>query len=300
MKSIAARTANWNGNTISLPNELVNDYRNQLSSLGRLNDAQGESPKGEIGGESEEDTHQHFIHRFGASAARTSFLILDPHDEIGGISSELRDSFTDGQISVLDIPCGTGASILGFLGCIYQLRKEKLITTLPLDVYITAGDISEHALKIYNDMAEQAQHWLQNEGIRIHWDCHKWDITDHGSTASLIDNWFSQSKSEEWIVMIAAFSGFLAGKKSDFDENKRFVQHICERMHNRLGSITWIEPISNDSQWIFNKIENLGSWGRWAVRFFKIGFSFKWIHPIKLVAYNGGLRVFHNKRTNNV
>ena len=120
--------------------------------MGRLADAQGESPKGEIGGVTEQETHEHFVHRFGTSATRTGFLVLDPRDEIGDIASGLRDSFTDGQISVLDIPCGTGASILGFLGCLYQLRNEKLIPNLPLDVFITAGDVSEHALKLYDDM----------------------------------------------------------------------------------------------------------------------------------------------------
>ena len=52
-------------------------------------------------------------------------------------------------------------------------------------------------------------------------------------------------------------------------------------MHDRLGSITWIEPRSNDSEWLFKKIEKLGSLGRWVVRFFREGFSFKWFHPIK-------------------
>ena len=101
-------------------------------------------------------------------------------------------------------------------------------------------------------------------------------------------------------MLIAAFSGFLAGAKDDFDENKRFYQHICERMHDRLGSITWIEPRWNKSEWLFNQIEKLGSWGRWAVRLMKDGFSFKWFHPIKKASIDGGLRVFDNKQTSNV
>ena len=100
--------------------------------------------------------------------------------------------------------------------------------------------------------------------------------------------------------MIAAISGFLGGDKSNFEENKRFFQHVGERMHDRLGSITWIEPRSNDSKWLFKKIEKLGSLGRWVVRFFTEGFPFKWFHPIKHAPINGGLRVLDNKQTSNV
>lgn len=268
--------------------------------MGRLEDAKVENKKGLIGGISEIETHDYFVSTYCASVARTEYMLLDPHDEIGEIAEELLDSFTDGRIRILDIPCGSGGSILGMLSCLYQLRKEGHISRLPLDVSILAGDISEPARILYDDMLSEAAIWLAVQGIRISWECQAWDVTDTASTAALVDAWFDQGESEEWVVIIAAISGFLSKSKKDFDHNKRFFQHITERMHDRLGSVTWVEPQSNDSLWLFNKIVSLSKSGRWVAKLFNDVRRFTWHHPIKNSTFSGGIRVFDYKKTSNL
>ncbi len=168
---------------------------------------------------------------------------------------------TDGRIGILDIPSGTGASILGLLGTLYEMRIAKNKSHSTLDVYITAGDISQAALTLYDTMMGLASNWLKTVGIRVEWRCQLWDVTNPDTTSAIVDSWFRQAECEQWIVLIAAISGFLSQEKIHIERNRRFYQHICERLSTRSGFVTWIEPRTNESSWLLKRIEAIGPWG---------------------------------------
>ena len=296
-------TSLWTADTLHLPVSVINDYENQLVAIDRYQDACGQSPQGEIGGISEEATLEHFVHRFAASAARTEFLLLDPREEFGDISPDLIKSLTDGVISILDIPCGAGAGLLGFLGLIHELRNSGSLKLLPLNISVTAGDCSPLARQFYNEMLTAASPWLDDQGIRLSWQCHDWDAKQESSTAALVDAWFLQSpKSEEWLVLIAAISGALGSEveKPNLATNSRFFQHICSRMHDRFGGIYWVEPDTNQSNWLLSKMASsvLNSIATvFRQRHHEKRVQFNWQHPLKTNVFSGRIQVLEHRRT---
>lgn len=293
----------WTNNVIHLPNAIASDFANQLLAIGRYDEACGESPQGEIGGITEEATIQHFVHRYLASAVRTEFLLLDPRKEFGNISSDLLNSLTEGVISILDVPCGAGAGLLGLLGLIHELRRNKSLKKLPLNIFVTAGDYSPHARQLYNQMLTAASSWLQEQGIRLVWQCHDWDAKLEPSTASIVDSWFSQSpKSTEWLVLVAAISGELGSEaeKPNLAVNSRFFQHICSRMHDRFGGIYWVEPDTNQSKWLLPRIaSNILTSIAAVFRQTKQDNAarFDWHHPLKNKEFGSGVLVLEHRRT---
>jgi len=290
----------WDQNIMSIPEQLITDYVDELTSIGRLDDAKGHSPDGEIGGETKEETEEYFVHRFAASAVRSEFFLLDVRKEFGNVSKDLLEAFSGGEIAVLDVPCGGGASILGFLSLLHELRKQSAIPRLPLHIAITAGDYSVHAHAIYGQMLTRAQPWLQEEGITIEWVCHEWNVKEEPTTAAIVDSWFLQApSSEEWVVLICSISGALAtgdSREKDFAQNSRFFHHICSRLHDRVGTAIWIEPGMKRAVWLTNKIaESAGSLGRWFVQRFIDRTTFFWMHPIKNESLRGNINVLEHK-----
>jgi len=219
------------------------------------------------------------------------------------MSSDLLNSLSDGVISILDVPCGAGAGLLGLLGLIHELRNTGSLKKLPLNISVTAGDYSPHARDLYNQMLTAATPWLADQGVRLDWKCHDWDAKLEPSTASIVDAWFDQSpKSEEWLVLVAAISGELGSEsdKSKITENSRFFQHICSRMHARFGGIYWVEPRTNQSQWLIARIlESIGTSITTAFRrrHHSDGIQFRWQHPFKNESFNSGVRVLEHRRT---
>lgn len=293
----------WTDNTLHLPVSVATDYTNRLNAIGRYDDARGPSPQGEIGGITEEATIEHFVHRFAASAVRTEFLLLDPRKEFGDISSDLIRSLTDGVISILDVPCGAGGGLLGFLGLIHELRSTGILKKLPLNISITAGDCSSSAMELYNQMLTAASPWLNDSGIRLAWECRVWDAKHEPSTASIVDSWFAQSPdSEEWLVLVAAISGELGSEaeKPRLATNSRFFQHICSRMHDRFGGIYWVEPNTNQSNWLLSKMASsvLNSIATvFRQRHHKKSVQFNWQHPLKTNVFSGRIQVLEHRRT---
>jgi hypothetical protein len=160
----------WKDNKLHQPETLTTIYREKLKALGVLQqviDFNGKQSKGAIGGQDESETITHFIQRFLASAARVQFVVIDPHKTLNDISNDIKASFGSGTISVLDIPCGTGASILSLLCNIREMRIHKLLPCLPVHISITAGDYSETALEIYTDLLINIKPALEEAWIQL-------------------------------------------------------------------------------------------------------------------------------------
>ncbi|QDU09645.1 hypothetical protein V202x_30210 [Gimesia aquarii] len=286
----------WSEGILQIPPRVVCDYRCELDALGRYENASGQSPKNLIGGIDEQATHDHFTWRFGASCVRTEYLMLDPRGLLAPVSTDILKCFSEGRIAVLDIPCGTGPGILGFLGLVAELRVRGCLPKQPLEVVITAGDISESARQLYDSMLNKAKPWLKHEGVRVKWKTYSWDAGDEPSTAELVDNWFSESPNfEEHVVLTAAFSGEAA---NNFETFERSFNHVASRLYNKCGTIIWVEPKMNDANKLLSKLTNMfkSIFPKWFGIEPELEDKYKWQHPFREDQLNGSLVVLRHKR----
>jgi len=280
----------WEHDVVQMPRALAEIYTEYLKHLGRHNEALDQVPDDAalIGGSSDEATLAHFTHRFAVSAVRLEYVVLDPHDAFGEIPSDLLVTLTDGRIAVLDVPCGTGAGTLALLGTLAELRAQQAGASLPLTLHITAGDVASKALDIYQALLSRTAPWLRSQGIQVHWDIAHWDAGQPNTTAALVDRWFHMAEgAEEYVVLIAAFSGAGAGHFAEF---QRSFQHITERLHDKRCAILWVEPRWNQGRSFLQKIKNLFDRIPWFTRKVSepVEATFRWYHPIKHATIDRG------------
>lgn len=276
--------------------DLLEDYRTQLEAIGRYEDACGESPKNITGGADEKATHDHYTWRFGASSMRTRYLMLDPDGHLQAIADDLLTSFADGKLAILELPCGAGAGVLGFLSLVANMRRHKCLARLPLEVSVVAGDHSPHARGLYETMLDKSRRWLEKEGIRVSWTTQEWDASDLVSTTKAVDAWFKQTSDfEEHIVLIAAFSGAAANNFKHFEDS---FKQIAARLHDRESTILLVEPESNKALAFLSKLDKL--FGNVFSKLFggspTLTASFKWRHPFKNETPTGHISVVQYER----
>ncbi|MHC2069632.1 hypothetical protein ACYFX5_19340 [Bremerella sp. T1] len=285
----------WSDDVLRLPTPLISVYQKILQDIGRYEDACSESPSKLIGGEDEKSTQDHFAWRFAASVARTAFLMVDPNGQLVPVSTDLLTRLADGKIAVLEVPCGTGAGILGLLSTLAILRETKCVNSLPLEISVTAGDFSESARNLYSEMLSNCSEWLNLHAIRLSFETHHWDASEEPTTAQLVDSWFSATEGfEEYVVLISAFSGDAVHRFEEFD---RSFQHIASRLYSRKGMVLWVEPSMNDARKYLKKAETLFQ------RFTRLfGFSpglegkFRWQHPFRELTPSGSIIVMKHQK----
>ncbi len=297
LKPLLPPTEIWNNNTVLIPKVIAKDYRTELERIGRYDDAcKKDTPENIIGGIDQASTNDHFAFRFGASLVRTEYLLLDPHAKFTPLSDELLLLLSDGVVSVLDIPCGSGAGILGLLGVIAAFRTSSSVPRLPLEVRVTAGDLSPYARTLYDNMMSQAMSWLEPEGVRLVWTSLEWDASDEATTARVVDTWIDDTRDcDEHLVLISAFSGAAATRFKHFD---RSFQHIAARQYDRLTTILWVEPAWNKTRTFLGLVAKLFQ-GVFGALFTPTDYpetSFRWEHPFNGSRNNGKLTVLQHKR----
>ena len=180
-------------NLLQVHEQLAENYRDELRTIDRYEDACEKNTNSSTGGQDEERTHNAFVYRFCASVCRSGYLLLDNRRRLEPVSQQLLSQLTDGRLAILDVPCGSAAGILGLLSLIATLRKNGNIPQLPLCVEITAGDFSETARGLYEKMMQRAATWLADDGIYISWTSHEWDAADQYSTSEIVDNWLNNA-----------------------------------------------------------------------------------------------------------
>ncbi|MEX1026425.1 MAG: hypothetical protein WD049_00235, partial [Candidatus Paceibacterota bacterium] len=270
----------YRNNLLQVHQRLASDYAAQLRDIGRFEDACQKKRSNATGGEDAERTLDAFVHRFCASACRTGYLVLDNNGYLSPVSDELLARLCDGRVAILDIPCGSGAGILGMLSLIASLRQHGALPRLPLTIHITAGDFSETARQLYDNLMPKAVPWLEEQGIRISWTTHAWDASDQFSTSAIVDCWLDHSAGcEDFVVLVAAFSDAAA---NNFKRFERSFQHITERIHNRSSAFVWIEPDWKKTSKFLDAIER--HFNKF-VSFFsgtnRLSDRFEWFHPLK-------------------
>jgi len=233
---------------LCLPSSLCRAYMALLNDKGLLADATCDGDDdGPVGGMTEEETRKHFAQRFAASSARVQLAALDPKADLKSASDLFVKAFSGGTIGLLDIPCGAGAASAALLGCVAELRKARVLPREPLNVFLVAGDISEHARGYARDLLASMRPDLEHEGIWVHDTYVPWDVLDPESTTNVLDRWLEHAHGcREYFVVMANFSGFLQrGGKLRAAQNQ--LDEVIRWAAQRRSSVAWIEPQTNEA-----------------------------------------------------
>ncbi|MCP4091210.1 MAG: hypothetical protein GY746_15680 [Gammaproteobacteria bacterium] len=234
----------WVDEKINLAEELRSSFIDKLEELGELEKAVEGKPTVKVlhGGITDEETIDHFVYRFPTSSGRVQYAALSPCNNLVNISNAIMSTFSTGDVSVLDIPGGTGAAMCSLLTTIATLREQDIMPMLPLTVRIMTGDLSPKALEIYGQMIDKVSPYLIQNGIVIEFRSMIWDATRSDHAAKIVDEWFALSNSNsEFIVCISNFTGALIDAEL-FEEFSPSLNHILARLHNRKSTLVWVEP----------------------------------------------------------
>ncbi|MGD9623363.1 MAG: hypothetical protein AB7U51_01785 [Arcobacter sp.] len=244
----------WKDEILYQSKKLIKIYKDELEYLDMYEYAKNckeEKNDGAIGGKNEEETKKHFSERFLTSSARVQFVVLDPKKHFLEISKDLKSTFSSGRISVLDIPCGTGAGILSLLSNLAELRQFSKVPRLPIFIDILGGDYSKSALDIYVKLLNNIKLELENDLIYINYDFFEWNASDMVSTNFLTTKWLKdEDKYEEFYILMSAFSGVGSNNYKKFEESFKFIQN---RICHKPSTIIFIEPNTKESN-IFMKL----------------------------------------------
>ena len=240
----------WYGDELLLlPQPLKDAYHKTLKTRGLLEDAlEAPSSEGDIGGKSKDKTAWHFAHRFSGSCARVELAILDPKNELGDASDYFLRLFSGGRVSLLDIPCGSGAASATLLMVVAELRRQKIIPSEPLEVFLTGGDKSdtarENACLIFNELRQS----LYDQGIFVDVSFLPWDMLDPESTTKLLDKWLTRSPdSSKSFLFIANVSDFLGGG-GNIRKAKERLGEVFRWAGMRKSTVAWVEPQTNKAR----------------------------------------------------
>lgn len=238
----------WKNKTLYQSKKLINIYTTELKSLDMYDYAVNYSGKGTgaVGVEGSDDTLIHFSERFLASSARLQYLIFDPEKEFTNISIDLKATFGSGHISLLDIPCGTGAGIQSLLCNLAEIRHCSKLPKLPLFINIQAGDYSETALNIYTNLLNDIKNELEEQLIFINFNTFLWNATSMKSTKELLKLWLkNEEEYEEFYILMSAFSGDGVKLYRSFEESFKFIQnYVCDINVTTI----MIEPHTSDAK----------------------------------------------------
>lgn len=272
----------WNNSTLYLPPVLIEAYVSVLRDLGLLSAAMNANPiSGPVGGRSLSETREHFVTRFGVSAARIQSLVMDPDNAFSKYHQDLLSTFSDGTVALLDVPCGCGAASISLLVSISLLREHGFLPRLPLNVSITGGDFSEEGLSLFESLLLRIQPHLRLQGIHVQLQTLCWDATRADQTANLVDHWFSQAEgSEEYYVLVANFSGAATRGYNKFENSFR---HFHERLHNKPSTVIWVEPTMKGALKFLSKIRKFIAEIPWfgSVLNGCLSHEYRWFHPLQ-------------------
>ncbi len=236
----------WNKDILYQSEELIRVYKEKLIELSMYEHAKNctENGNGATGGKSLEETKKHFSERFLTSSARVQFVVINPRGDFGYVSRDLQSTFGSGNISILDIPGGTGASILSLLCNIAELRLSSSLPRLPLYINILGGDYSDSALAIYKELLNEVKVYLEDQLIYVKYQTCRWDASDLPSTNILLNDWLKKEEgNEEFYILISAFSGVGSTIYKKFTKSFDFIQ---TRISHLPATIVFIEPTTNE------------------------------------------------------
>ncbi|WP_419816642.1 hypothetical protein [Glacieibacterium sp.] len=228
-----------------IPAVLAVAYESSLKFHGLESLANQPRPKrGVVGGETKADADLHFAQAFSGSVARAQLALLDPHGQVFMTSTTLRKFLSGGELCLVDIPCGSGASSVAFLTTIVELRRAGVLPRTPLRVKVIGGEISETARSyaesvftyIIGDFADQA--------VFVEFRPTSWDVLCKISNSALVELIVQEKLKSQVLIAITNFSSFLniPGKKA---EALPQIEEIYRYSSGLTNAAIWIEPQTN-------------------------------------------------------
>jgi len=221
---------------------LTSGYRNVLAARGILEAAIAAVHESEIGGAAAHEAERHFMTAYSGSCARIKLAMLDPQELLQEASNVFIRAFAGGRVGLLDIPCGGGAATAALLCTIAELRAQRILPALPLEVQLVGGDISIDARQYAREIFDAIDPHLRANGIAVSADFQPWDVCDAHSTSAIVHRWMGHAHNcREHFVLTANCSGFLKDgghfKEAHDQLNEIFRYAILQR-----STIAWIEP----------------------------------------------------------
>lgn len=233
----------WTNKLLRLPVALSAVYEAQLNKHGWCEEHhKGSIAGGSIGGALDEEARLHYVHRFCNSAVRAQFVCADPMDELPDIRDMVLDQFADGRIFILDLACGHGAGTLALLGFLAELRANRIIPTLPLNVYIFALDFSPFALERYQQTLDDLMPWLTKHGVLVQLTAIVCDLSVPGEVDQELDAIFAEGASlkvKRYFCIVSTIAGTPPAVLEAINESFKVV---ATRLSHRPHTWLWIEP----------------------------------------------------------
>jgi hypothetical protein len=257
---------------LSLPPSLARAYEKLIDRHSLRTLSQSRDPNsGPVGGPSQEHTNEHFAQAFDGSSARVQLVLLDPKQVATVSSNALLGSLAGGSVCLTDAPCGAGAASLALLATIAELREQRVVPRLPLDVLLVGAELSAPARAYALAMLTELRPSLEAQAIFVKEDFLHWDVTDQLSNTSLIiRTTIASASATKRLLVVANFNAFL----QRHEKRSLAEPQIGELFRHAFGAncvAIWIEPKMNTVtetgglfQWLKKLVDT--TWRRFARR----------------------------------
>jgi hypothetical protein len=233
----------WDSGILHLPEPLATVHMDFLVKNGWFAEYKpGE--RGGTGGQLTEEAREHVINRFLNSAARMQFVCADPGDDQPEVREMVFGQLGDGRIFLLDLAAGNGAGTLAMLSLLCELRLNKLIPKLPINVNILGVDFSADALGYYAELLDDLKPWLSSVGIELSLRTEVCDLAVSGDFNEVLEEFFYEARQQQvkrFLCVISALSG--AGKEGfDLIHDSLKIAAAGLSHSKRNSSLLWVEP----------------------------------------------------------
>lgn len=230
----------WKDDVLHLPSVLQSFFASRIMAMGRLNDAKNAANfRGSIGGRTDELADNHFVGRFTNSCARAVYVTLDPKQQLKEASQLIASSFVDGQITVIDVPCGAGEASASVLTTLSEIRQHGG-TTLPLSVHVIGADYSKRALEHFDATMVNLQIHLAANSIKVTHEAIEWDVLQQDQHELLCAK--AADRPTETFLLISNFSGAIRSDANLRQAAHDFFTFACKRFSQRAHTSLWLEP----------------------------------------------------------
>lgn len=156
----------------------------------------------------------------------------------------MLEQLADGRLFLIDFAAGHGAGTIAMLALVAELRTNKLIPKLPINIHVHGVDYSNHALLLFQEMLDRLDIWLLSNGINVKLTSHSCDLRIVGEVDEVLELLFDEAESvgaNRFFLSVFAVSGV---GKDCFEQIAESVRHTAARLANKKRKSTglWVEP----------------------------------------------------------
>lgn len=292
----------WDGTALRLPRSLKDLYRSMLLSLGLLDRAIATEDGGNpVGGLSDEETLEHFARRFGVSSCRLQAVLLAVNSNLAAAAKDICSTVSDGEIRILDIPCGSGVASATLLLMIAELRRLGVFPRTPLNVEVLGGDYSPKARHLFAQLMREVSVQCASCGIQVSSHSLHWDATRGDSTALLMNEFLDERKvvPNDFLVLITNFSGE-TGRQAFFEQFQPNLEQILARLAAKRSTLLWVEPKSDDATSVLGRLlgflQRRIPWISMLEGATGVDAEYSVEHPIRLDIHRSGMKLLRHHR----